>query len=202
MDVSFDVGPNPFHQIRGFYDDGPLKAVDCHGVRQAYAYGGLTVVAELVVVSDTNMTVAGELCVYDMTKNPVHHRKSEGNLIPDWWREWWSPGSVHSLQFYWNGVADEGRESPGGTYLLELSLTVSYRHSLEGNKEHRYVHREEIVCLPGCGTDTTQYCDRDELDLHSRCGSCGTGVGLAFLPPIGLRVCRVVRRRRKRKRPG
>jgi hypothetical protein len=31
------------------------------------------------------------------------------------------------------------------------------------------------------------------------CGSCGTGVGLAFLPPIGFRIASAVKKKEKKK---
>jgi hypothetical protein len=46
-------------------------------------------------------------------------------------------------------------------------------------------------------------CDMVDAALQSKtnrkCGSCGTGVGLAFIPPIGFRIASIVKKRRKKK---
>jgi hypothetical protein len=46
-------------------------------------------------------------------------------------------------------------------------------------------------------------CDMIDAALQTKtnrkCGSCGTGVGLAFIPPIGFKIASVVKKRKKKK---
>jgi hypothetical protein len=118
-----EVGPNPITPRMDHFEN-ELTAHEPSEVAQWARVGGGMFATKLVLSSDMNLPVTGQMMIFDQVGNMVYSRKNNNDLIPSWWRssDEWITGETRDLVFYWNGVNDRNTKAAPGIYRVIVFL--------------------------------------------------------------------------------
>jgi hypothetical protein len=128
------AGPNPMVPNSRLRNDANLIYQNPRKVAQdAYQNGGTAFLVSIQLPSDTEMTLEGELLVYDVAGNLVHYRPSNGPIenLPEEWKS--QAGTTQDLGVYWNGFNDQRMRCSPGVYRAIVKMTAEYR--LDGQRK-------------------------------------------------------------------
>jgi hypothetical protein len=169
-----EVGPSMLQPVARHSQDALTLFDPYEAVTWVQTEGGIVFEYFIVLPSNSNLVMTGELSITDDVGEVVYHRSNTSNLIPASWFASWVGGEQRLLTFYWNGITDKNKPAPSGHYSVTIDLS--------DNGHQR--------------TDSGEFYVIGEENRFKRFGTCGAGWGLAFLVPFGLRMRSRCRRRK------
>jgi len=149
-------------------------------------HGGLLVTVEWLLPSDSTTKVTGKMTVTAENGHIVHQCSNEEDIIPTEWRTSWTTATTKVLGIYWSGFDDTGKKTYGGIYTVKLILKIN-------GKEYEW---QKKIFVENPSHSSSEYSPDAP---NSGCGKCGTGTGLAFIPPLYFygrrRICDLIKRK-------
>jgi len=153
----------------------------------AQTEGGVLITVPVILPQDPRDKLSVVLSVFDPTGKSVYSRASASDIVPsNGLQTGWISGQQKDLYFYWNGLTNDEEPIKYGKHHLVVRAVVVPDDDEEGDYVDEFMYAAMV----------------ENPNSDSACGNCGTGVYMAFIPPVWFRFGTALRRRRSRRKSG